>query len=316
MNEVIEVEKNEVQPVEKPSRYLDVSVIKEQVTAIHNLMKDLMKEGEHYGTLPGTKKPTLYKSGAELLSVMFQLRPEYTIKKEILEDGHINYEVTCNLFNKVTGQPLGSGVGSCSTMESKFRYRMEMAKCLNPKCGKAAIIKGKKEYGGGWICWAKKGGCGTKYDDTYNFEPKKIENADIADQWNTVLKIGKKRSFTDSILTATSASDVFTTDLEDLKENADISQQKKSEMKPDDFPDFIKEPVRKLGWNFGKLKEVWQGHKGDIRTVKKVILFEMFPDAITNCYNEELDDIWISLENSEWDQMQIDAVTNGLLEGK
>jgi len=33
-----------------------------------------------------------------------------------------------------------------------------------PECGvTSAIIKGKEEYGGGWLCFAKKGGCGAKF---------------------------------------------------------------------------------------------------------------------------------------------------------
>lgn len=36
---------------------------------------------------------------------------------------------------------------------------------LCPKCQKPAIIKGKAEYGGGWLCFKKKGGCGAKFTD-------------------------------------------------------------------------------------------------------------------------------------------------------
>jgi hypothetical protein len=32
-----------------------------------------------------------------------------------------------------------------------------------PTCGKDAIIKGKAEYGGGWLCYKQKGGCGAKF---------------------------------------------------------------------------------------------------------------------------------------------------------
>ena len=32
-----------------------------------------------------------------------------------------------------------------------------------PQCGVAAVIKGSERYGGGFVCWAKKGGCGTKF---------------------------------------------------------------------------------------------------------------------------------------------------------
>lgn len=32
-----------------------------------------------------------------------------------------------------------------------------------PKCGKEAIAKGTEQYGGGWFCSKKKGGCGAKF---------------------------------------------------------------------------------------------------------------------------------------------------------
>jgi hypothetical protein len=38
-------------------------------------------------------------------------------------------------------------------------------KNLCPNCGADAIIKGKPEYGGGWVCFSKKGGCGAKFTD-------------------------------------------------------------------------------------------------------------------------------------------------------
>ena len=34
-----------------------------------------------------------------------------------------------------------------------------------PECGKFAVIKGAPQYGGGWVCWKKKDGCGKKWDD-------------------------------------------------------------------------------------------------------------------------------------------------------
>lgn len=32
-----------------------------------------------------------------------------------------------------------------------------------PDCGASAIIKGKAEFGGGYLCWKKEGGCGAKF---------------------------------------------------------------------------------------------------------------------------------------------------------
>ncbi len=34
-----------------------------------------------------------------------------------------------------------------------------------PECGEAAVIRGKEEYGGGFVCWKKQGGCGRKFQD-------------------------------------------------------------------------------------------------------------------------------------------------------
>ena len=43
----------------------------------------------------------------------------------------------------------------------------------------------------------------------------RVENSDLADTYNTVLKMAKKRALVDATLTATAASDIFTQDLED-----------------------------------------------------------------------------------------------------
>jgi len=189
-----------------------------QIQMIQSLMKDAMVEDEHYGTIPGcgTKK-VLLKPGAEKLGLMFRLAPKYTIDRYELQDGHREYEVTCTLTHIPTGQIWGEGVGTCSTMESKFRYRKAERVC--PECGVAAIIKGKAEYGGGWLCYKKKGGCGAKWNDgaeeIEGQEVGKIENENLADQYNTVKKIAKKRALVDATLTATAASDIFTQDIAD-----------------------------------------------------------------------------------------------------
>ena len=102
-------------------------------------------------------------------------------------------------------------------MESKYRWRAAGRVC--PSCGTAAIIRGKEEYGGGWLCFKKKDGCGAKFkiDDTTitSQDSGRVENEDIADVYNTVLKMAKKRAHIDAMLTATAASDIFTQDLDE-----------------------------------------------------------------------------------------------------
>lgn len=203
------------------------SVVREQINAIQEVMRDSMQNGTHYGVVPGCgDKPTLLKPGAEKLGFTFRLAPDYEIEFTDLGGGHREYRVTCRLTSIHTGAHVGSGVGICTTMESKYRYRKSERKC--PACGAEAIIKGKDEYGGGWLCWAKKGGCGAKFadhDSAIISQPAgKVENPDIADTYNTVLKMAKKRAHVDAILTATAASDIFTQDIEDVADLPVVAQ--------------------------------------------------------------------------------------------
>lgn len=219
---------------------MSVSEIVAQVTLIQNVMRAVMKEGEHFGAVPGCgDKKTLLQPGAQKLTMTFRLAPEYTIQETDLGRGHKEYRVVATLKSIQTGNFVGEGVGVCSTMESKYRYRGGARKC--PNCGKETIIKGKAEYGGGWLCFAKKGGCGAKWPDGaqviegQNIE--RIEHDNPADHYNTVLKMAKKRSFVDATITATAASDIFTQDIGDDEDNGNGAESMKGEgriMKADD----------------------------------------------------------------------------------
>jgi hypothetical protein len=198
---------------------MSVQAIVARKRKIGEVMEAVMTSGEHYGLIPGCgDKPSLFKSGAEVLATTFGLAPTFKINRTDLPNGHREYEIVCTLHHIATGAVVGEGVGTCSTMESKYRWRRGERKC--PDCGKATIIKGKDEYGGGWVCFAKKGGCGHKWPDgekaIESQEAGRVENPDIADTYNTVLKIAKKRAQVDCTLTAVGASDILTQDLEDL----------------------------------------------------------------------------------------------------
>jgi hypothetical protein len=198
---------------------LTVQQVAAQVVKIQELMKLAMKEDEHFGIIPGTNKPTLLKAGAEKLCLMFRLDPQYTVH-EIREGEHLTVTSTCVLYHVTSGARMGSGMGSCSTRESKYAYRKAERVC--PTCGKAAIIRGQKDYGGGWVCWKKKEGCGAKFEDGDGAIEKqdsgRVLNVDLPDQYNTVLKMSNKRSLCAAVLNVTAASDIFTQDMEDLQD--------------------------------------------------------------------------------------------------
>lgn len=201
------------------SQSMTVQSIHRQIQLIQEVMKSEMKSGEHYGVIPGTgSKPSLLKAGAEKLSLLFKMAPRFKVEHVDLGNGHREVRIVTELYHIVTNNFLGEGLGSCSTLETKYRYRNNSKIC--PSCEGAFIIKGKTEYGGGWVCFAKKGGCGAKFKEgdpvIESQDTGKVENSDIADTYNTVLKMGKKRSLVDAVLTATAASDIFTQDVEDM----------------------------------------------------------------------------------------------------
>lgn len=208
-----------------------------QAQLIQQVMAAVMRDGEHYGVIPGTKgKKSLLKPGAEKLCFVFGLSNKLEIEAENLPNGHREYRIIANLYDRA-GTMRGQGVGSASTMESKHRYRGAAGRAC-PECGAMAVKASKKEYGGGYYCDGKSGGCGAKWRPGTP-EAKQLdampavraENPDPADQYNTVLKMAKKRALVDAVLTATAASDIFTQDIEDLEDRL-AEQEREAVRKP------------------------------------------------------------------------------------
>ena len=199
---------------------INVAELVEQSDVVRQAMQLAMRPNVHYGTIPGVDKPTLLKPGAEKLLVLFRLAPEYRSEKIWHEDGHLTVVVNCLLNHIPTGLKIAEGEGMCTTRESRYAWRKGARVC--PDCGQPAIIKGKPEYGGGWLCYRAKGGCNSKWSDGTDqaqaFEETtldRVPNPDLADSYNTVLKMADKRALMAAVLNGTAASDVFTQDMED-----------------------------------------------------------------------------------------------------
>ena len=172
-------------PVASPS---EVLAAQEQVRA---LVQQTLKKDRDYGIIPGTKKPTLLKPGAERINAAFGVAVRYKIvASEIDHDrpvawtkrkaqyksgkfvgyeeisgnsvGLYRYVVDCELIQRAPGVIIGQGIGSCSTMESKYVDR-----------------------------------------------PREVEN--------TILKIAEKRGLIAATLNAYGLSDQFTQDMEDAE---------------------------------------------------------------------------------------------------
>lgn len=209
---------------------MDMEVAISRRNYVVEFTKRIMVEGTDYGKIPGTgDKPTLLKPGAEKLTTFFGLTPVF-IAVAVEEDWtgaehkgepFFYYRYRCELHRN--GQLIATSEGSCNTWESKYRYRKGERVC--PSCGQPAIIKGKKEYGGGWVCFKKKGGCDAKFSDgdasIEAQEVGRINNPDSADVVNTVQKMAQKRALVAATLLAVNASEFYTQDIEDMAIDAE-----------------------------------------------------------------------------------------------
>jgi len=158
---------------------VSIDTLVERVNLIKDAMRRCMVEGQHFGTIPGTKKPSLWKPGAELICTLFQLGTRYPNHTNQVgrEQGHFVFTLTCELFHIPSGRVIGEGVGAGTTMEYRYRIQTE-----DRHTDHGQLIKAKY----------------TPYDF-----------------YNTVLKIAKKRAMVDAVLTVTGASEIFTQDTED-----------------------------------------------------------------------------------------------------
>jgi len=203
---------------------LDPSALKlkiEHDKAMRKILTDYvreeLKEGHHYSTKIGTQelaKPMLLDEGARNIVSLFNLFfGEPVLHEEWLEGDHYRVRSHIGIFNQ-RGEQIASGDALCSTRESKYAFRKAERTC--PSCDQPTVKKDNKTDGGGWYCWQKIGGCGAKFearDERITGQQLgRIDNPDIADTENTVLKISIKRCKTAAVRDLPVVSEIFAPD--------------------------------------------------------------------------------------------------------
>jgi hypothetical protein len=182
---------NAVMVRQESSGMMSVKQVADRVNAVHQILENVMKPGTHFGTVPGCGDKKVLLKPGADLLAM-TFRLVPQFKVERTDLPDGHREFDVTCsMFNPAGELLGQGVGSASTMEKKYRYR-----------------------------W-----------DGSGKDRKQVENPDIADVYNTVLKMAKKRAHVDATLTVTGAADLFTQDLideEDAKP-APAMPQRKSE---------------------------------------------------------------------------------------
>jgi len=172
--------------------------IQAQVNMIQEVMQKVMKKDVHYGVIPGCKKPSLYKPGAEKIMATFRLVAENPIIDDLSTSDSIRYRVTQRILTP-DGSLVGSASGECSSDEEKYKWR-------RPVCNEEFEETPEDRRREKWSSYQGK-----------SSKSKQIRTnpADVA---NTILKMAVKRALVAAVLISTAASDVFEQDIEDLPE--------------------------------------------------------------------------------------------------
>lgn len=197
----------ELVPLNRDANAAILHVKSSKALVDHMFSDKVLIPGVDYGKMPGARedaKPSLYKPGAEKFLDAFQFYPVFKPTSNSVsnwqDDGFFNFEYECVVCDRVSGRIEGSGIGSCNSRESKYRYRWLYDNEAKAQ-GYDLTTMHSKNFP------SKKGGTYTKY---------RVSNEDIFDLVNTLSKMAQKRALVAAVLNATGASAVFSQDMEDF----------------------------------------------------------------------------------------------------
>ncbi|WP_297456217.1 hypothetical protein [Persephonella sp.] len=105
-----------------------LDIVNRHISLFKQFIQSQMVEGVDYGYItnkegkPISDKPTLFKSGAEKLAMLFSFSPMYEVDKyEDWDKGIFRYEVKCSLISRKTGEVIAEGHGIAHSKERKYR---------------------------------------------------------------------------------------------------------------------------------------------------------------------------------------------------
>ena len=189
---------------------LSIEDVRKNTKLVKQILREAMVDKVDFGLIPGCgDKPSLFKPGAEKLMLLFKLGafPEVT---DLSTPDAIRYLVKTKIVHLPSDTVLGIGVGDCSSDEDKYKWR---ATVCDEEFDSLPEERKRLKWKKGW-------------NDKPAASVKQVRT-NPADISNTVLKMAKKRSMIDAVISATAASDILTQDLEEdaIQENGNASSK-------------------------------------------------------------------------------------------
>lgn len=107
-------------------------------------VKGKLKENVDYGIIPGTKKKSLFKPGAEKIAFLFGLSPTFELitSVEDFNGNFIYFKYKCKLIHNASGRCVGEAVRSCNSKEAKYRTKTtaDVANTVDAMAQKRACV--------------------------------------------------------------------------------------------------------------------------------------------------------------------------------
>jgi hypothetical protein len=173
----------------------DLGQVGEQFKRLQQFIASQMKQDVDFGIIPGTKRKSLYKPGAEKMLNLHGLACRITPADGSIIDfdrGFFHYNYKAEIFNPRSGVVIATSEGSCNSKESKYAFNWVYESKL-PRGIKTDGLETRGE------------GSATQY---------KLPNNDPFSLVNTIQKMAQKRAMVGATLLACRASDIFSTEEE------------------------------------------------------------------------------------------------------
>ncbi len=188
----------------RPRIIMAASEAAEMDSQLRDMMRAVLVEGTDYGTVPGASKPSLWKPGAEKLLQWFGFGHEIEkAETERAEDGtRVGVTYRCTVFKE-----MGDGRKvTVATCEGYTGYDEDTFYTSEQDARRKAEAAERK-----WAAQYRRPVNSAKWEFATEYRAP----------WNTLIKIAQKRALVGAALQATSASTLFTQDLEDMRGQAD-----------------------------------------------------------------------------------------------
>jgi len=153
----------------------EVAKLKENIKLVEVFIGEALEAGIDFGLIPGTTSPTLFEPGASKILNLFNACDDPEIIRFLETDRLISITVKSYIKHRLSGLVLATGIGACSTTETKYKYRW---------------VENPEEYG------FDRSGLKAKQESKRLLF--RIPNPEWEELINTVLKMAKKRAMVDA----------------------------------------------------------------------------------------------------------------------